>query len=219
MSVEEREVGAAKPPEVLTPDIVIRPPSAIEQQTRAEIDVQISTAKRYPRSLTAFKARLRDAVALDRATAASCFYTVPRDGKRISGPSVRLAELAASCYGNFRYGARIMAEDDECIVAQGVAYDLENNVLSSIETRRRIVGRDGKKYSLDMILTTSNAACSVALRNAVLRVIPRALVNEAYEKARSVAAGDAILTGQGASHSIKNAGAEDLIVTAVIIQY
>ncbi len=34
-----------------------------------------------------------------------------------------------------------------------------------------------------------------------------------------VAAGDAILTGQGASHSIKNAGPEDLVVTAVIIKY
>ena len=34
-----------------------------------------------------------------------------------------------------------------------------------------------------------------------------------------VAAGDAILTGQCASHSIKNAGTEDLVVTAIIIQY
>ena len=34
-----------------------------------------------------------------------------------------------------------------------------------------------------------------------------------------VVAGDAILTGQGASHSIKNTGAEDLVVTAVIIKY
>jgi len=34
-----------------------------------------------------------------------------------------------------------------------------------------------------------------------------------------VAVGDAILTGQGASHSIKNTGAEDLVVTAVIIKY
>ncbi|HOW87033.1 MAG TPA: cupin domain-containing protein [Candidatus Omnitrophota bacterium] len=34
-----------------------------------------------------------------------------------------------------------------------------------------------------------------------------------------VAAGDAILTGQGASHSIRNAGNEDLVVTAVIIKY
>jgi mannose-6-phosphate isomerase-like protein (cupin superfamily) len=34
-----------------------------------------------------------------------------------------------------------------------------------------------------------------------------------------VEAGDAILTGQGASHSIKNTGSEDLVVTAVIIKY
>lgn len=34
-----------------------------------------------------------------------------------------------------------------------------------------------------------------------------------------VAAGDAILTGQGASHSIKNTGSEDLVVTAVILKY
>ena len=34
-----------------------------------------------------------------------------------------------------------------------------------------------------------------------------------------IAAGDAILTGQGASHSIKNTGADDLIITAVIIKY
>lgn len=34
-----------------------------------------------------------------------------------------------------------------------------------------------------------------------------------------VTAGDAILTGQGSSHSIKNAGTEDLVVTAIIIRY
>ena len=34
-----------------------------------------------------------------------------------------------------------------------------------------------------------------------------------------VTTGDAILTGQGASHSIKNTGAEDLVVTAIIIKY
>lgn len=34
-----------------------------------------------------------------------------------------------------------------------------------------------------------------------------------------ISAGDAILTGQGASHSIKNTGSEDLVVTALIIKY
>jgi len=39
------------------------------------------------------------------------------------------------------------------------------------------------------------------------------------DKEFAVTAGDAILTGQGASHSIKNTGTEDLVVTAVIIKY
>ncbi|MFA6600989.1 MAG: cupin domain-containing protein [Candidatus Omnitrophota bacterium] len=34
-----------------------------------------------------------------------------------------------------------------------------------------------------------------------------------------VEAGDAIVTGRGASHSIQNTGAEELVVTAVIILY
>ncbi len=34
-----------------------------------------------------------------------------------------------------------------------------------------------------------------------------------------VRAGDAILTGQGASHAIRNTGREDLVVTAIIMKY
>jgi len=34
-----------------------------------------------------------------------------------------------------------------------------------------------------------------------------------------VTAGDAVLTGQGASHSVKNTGEEDLLITAVILKY
>lgn len=34
-----------------------------------------------------------------------------------------------------------------------------------------------------------------------------------------VEAGDAILTGRGASHSIRNIGKDDLLITAIIIEY
>jgi mannose-6-phosphate isomerase-like protein (cupin superfamily) len=35
----------------------------------------------------------------------------------------------------------------------------------------------------------------------------------------AVESGDAVLTGKGGTHSIRNTGDEDLVVTAVIIQY
>jgi mannose-6-phosphate isomerase-like protein (cupin superfamily) len=38
-------------------------------------------------------------------------------------------------------------------------------------------------------------------------------------KETEVAAGDVILTGSGASHAITNTGSENLLITAVIIQY
>ena len=35
----------------------------------------------------------------------------------------------------------------------------------------------------------------------------------------SIGAGDAIVTGQGSSHAVRNTGSEDLIITAVIVKY
>src|SRR5262249_8344200 len=96
-------------------------PSALETLTRSELDVQITTARRYPRSLARFKAAALMMIRMDQATAAACFYALPRrerreDGsfqkKTITGPSVRLAEIVASCWGNLRAGARVIAETD-----------------------------------------------------------------------------------------------------------
>jgi hypothetical protein len=43
----------------------------------------------------------------------------------------------------------------------------------------------------DMISTTGNAACSIALRNAVFKGVPKAFWNDIYEAARKVCMGDA----------------------------
>jgi hypothetical protein len=132
---------------------------------------------------------------LDEETASSCFYTLPArkggDGKALQGPSVRLAEIALSCYGNVRAAARIISDDGKFITAQSVVHDLEQNVAVSIEVKRRVTTKDGKRYSDDMVVTTSNAACSIALRNAAYRVVPRALITPVYDAARRVAVGDA----------------------------
>jgi hypothetical protein len=56
-----------------------------------------------------------------------------------------MAEIAVSCWGNVRYGARVIEETDRFIVAQGVCHDLETNVYNAIEVRRRITGRTGRR--------------------------------------------------------------------------
>lgn len=176
------------------------PPSALEALHARELDVQIMTARKYPRSLATFRARALTLVKLDAETAASSYYALPRrqrqdDGsvKRITitGPSVRLAELVATAWGNLRAGARIVAETPTEVIAQGYCHDLETNNAVVMEVQRRIVDRDGRRYSDDLVLLTKNAACAIARRNAIFAIIPRAFVNPLVEVAKKVAAGEA----------------------------
>lgn len=163
----------------------------LEQQTRGEVDVQISTAKRYPRSIRAFIELATEMATLDEDTAAACFYALPRGGKTVEGPSARLAEICASAWGHMRIQARVVDEDERFVTARGESWDLQNNVAIGYEVRRRITDKNGKKFVDDMIGVTSNAAASIALRNAVFKVIPSAFWRPIYLKCRQVAVGKA----------------------------
>src|SRR5215475_10940121 len=88
-------------------------PSAIEAIERAEVDVAITTAKRYPRDPAIVKRDMREMATKDPRIAASCTYTLPRAGKEITGPSVRMAEIAFAAYGNLNAGTRIVSMGDD----------------------------------------------------------------------------------------------------------
>lgn len=169
--------------------------TALSEITRAEVDVQITTAKRYPRSVQKFRQDAMSMATIDQEIAASCFYKLSRgkgeDRKIIEGPSVRLAEIVASAWGNMRFGARVVDINDKFVVAQGVAHDLETNVSNTIEVSRRITDKYGKRYSDDMVVVTSNAACAIALRNAIFKTVPFSYAKQIYEQAKRTAVGDA----------------------------
>lgn len=164
--------------------------SALEAQTRGEIDIQVSTAKRYPRSITKFKDEIQSLALLDQETAEACIYALPRDGKSVEGPSARFAEIVASSWGHMRVETRVVGEDDHFVSVRGVAWDLERNVAKAVEVRRRITNKAGRRFNDDMIVVTSNAAGSIASRNAVLQVVPRAYWFPTYEACRKAAVGD-----------------------------
>ena len=177
--------------------IQVQQVSAIAAITKSEVESQLDAAHRYPRTIKRF---IDDAMAMvcrSVDVASSCFYTLPPrrggDGKSITGPSVRLAEIAASAYRNLHVGARpieIGPQDTVC-AAQGVVWDLERNVRVTVEKTRRITTREGRRFSEDMQIVTQNAAASIALRDAIFRVIPRAYIDELDQAARKVAVGDA----------------------------
>jgi hypothetical protein len=157
--------------------------------TKAEIDIQISTAKAFPRSLQLFLKKAMSMATISEEVAASCNYALPRGGKSLEGPSVRLAEIVCSAYGNIRAGARVISNDGKTVTAQGICHDLETNYSVTVEVKRRITDRNGKTFNEDMQVVTGNAACAVAYRNAVFKVVPSALVNDVYDRAKEVARG------------------------------
>jgi hypothetical protein len=171
--------------------VVTVEPTAVESINRAEIDIQIATANKYRRDITRFKEEALSMATIDEETAESCFYALPRGGKNIEGPSIRLAEIAKACYRNIKTGYRIIAEDTTTVTAQGFCYDLERNVSTAIEVTRRITDKNGKRYNDDMVAVTKNAAGKIAERNAIFAVIPRAYINSIYNAAKAVAIGDA----------------------------
>lgn len=167
---------------------------------KSEIDVQIATAKAYPRSLKAFREEALSMATLDEKIAESCMYALPRREKdpqtgawvkkTIEGPSARFAEIIASAWGNCRAGSRVIGEDDRFVTAQGFFFDVERNVTKMREVRRRITTKNGNRFSDDMIAVTSNAACSIAVRNATFDGVPKAFWSNIYDEAKKTAIGD-----------------------------
>jgi len=158
--------------------------------SKAEIDLQISTAKSYPRSLAVFQKSAMEMVTYSREAAEKMYYKLPRGGKIIEGPSVRLAEIIGQNWRNCRIGARVLGNDDKTVTSQGVFHDLETNVAISFEIKRRITRKDGTRYDDDMISVTGAAAAGIAFRNAVLKGVPKIFWQPLYEKALETARGD-----------------------------
>ena len=161
----------------------------IYQQDKAQIDTQIATAKAYPRNI---KKAVEDSIftaTLDVETASSCTYSLPRGGKPISGPSVHLALILAQNWGNLRIEAKISSIDNKSITSQAVCFDLEKNIAIKVEVKRSIMTKNGRMND-DMITVTGNAANSISLRNAILKVIPKAVVDKVSKSAKQLITGD-----------------------------
>jgi len=165
------------------PPMVIAPTPA--RPGAFEIDVQ-RTAAGAPRDISKSLAEASSLVS-DAGIAETMWYRVERGGKTIEGPSVRLAEIMAYCWRNVAYAGNIIEIGERTVTAEGMAVDLERNNPVRVAVSRSIVDKGGRRYSEQMIQTTCQAAQSIAIRNAIFKVIPGAFVKRVLEHARAVA--------------------------------
>lgn len=177
--------------------IEVKQAEMLQAINRAEVDMQISTAKQYPRDLNAVLNKIVTYATMDKETAEECFYVLRRKDANgqdtvIEGLSVRMAEIIAGAWGNLRVQTRIIGNDGRMITAQAVCHDLETNFAVSKEVKRNITTKKGYTYSQDMQVVTGNAAASIAFRNAVLTVIPKAVTKRIINEVKQVALGQSI---------------------------
>ena len=177
--------------------IEIRQAEMLQAINRSEIDMQVATAKAYPGDIKRVLNTISTYAKMDKETAEECFYVLRRGSNTgstsiIEGVSVRMAEIIAGAWGNLRVQTRIIGNDGKTITAQGVCHDLETNLAVSVEVKRRITDKNGKTYSEDMQVVTGNAAAAIAFRNAVMKVVPKAVTKKVIDEVKQVALGNAL---------------------------
>lgn len=159
---------------------------------REEVDMQVTTAKAYPRDTVLAVEQSIKMATMNQEVAKACIYALERtkaDGSKaiIDGPSVRLAEILIANWGNLRAQLKVGEEGETFVTGIGEVWDLERNIAVRRESRRSILKRNGQRYGSDMIAVAANAASSIAFRESVFKVIPKAIVDTVYEAARRVA--------------------------------
>jgi len=168
--------------------------SSIEAQERANIDVMISVARKFPRNLKRSVDNAIAIVTMDEEAAKSCSYALPRkdkDGsvKTITGASVHLARILAQALGNIRVESRVKEITPTQIISEATCIDLENNYGVRVEVRRSIIGKFGR-FNDDMVTVTGNATNAIAYRNAVYAIVPKSITDNVMKAAKNKLTGD-----------------------------
>jgi hypothetical protein len=178
----------------------------IEQVTiddNAGISVEVVTAKKFPRNPVLAARTVVEMIKSSDTFFEKVQYAIPRRAtekdhrgnevvvnKIIQGPTVYLAKAIASEWTNLRCDSYIDQVGDSHVSCVGVCWDLEKNLGYKVCVVKSITTKQGFRYSNDMITLTQMSGMAVALRNAILSVVPTHVVDDcilaANEKAREV---------------------------------
>ncbi len=150
----------------------------------AEMKTAIVLARNNPREeLTAYTKMMKSCQRIGFADGA--VYSFPRGGQTVSGPSIQMARELARCWGNIRFGIRIVTEDVNNVHIKGYAYDLEsNNYIEAEDKFQKLVQRRGGWVKPDErdLRELINRRGAICVRNAILQLMPPDLVDDAVAK-------------------------------------
>lgn len=158
----------------------------------AEAQGKLVIAKRFPRNEVEAYAKAMEAC--QRPTmAAKAFYSFPRGGQTVEGPTIRFAEELARCWGNIDYGIKELSQDDGKSEMQAYAWDLETNaqsVQNFTNPHQREQGKKMVKLTSQRDIYENNANMATRrLRSRILAILPSWFVEDAIEECKKTLSG------------------------------
>ena len=166
----------------------VQPTAAIQTTNgryNQEIQGMVFMAKQYPRDQFAAYQRIKQACER-RSLAMIASYEYPRGGQKITGPSIRLAEVVAQNWGNMTYGVTELEQKQGESTCMAYAWDLETNVRS--EKIFTVKHERSTKKGLQILDDSRDIYELVAnmgarrQRACILAVIPKDVVDAAAEE-------------------------------------
>lgn len=152
----------------------------------AEVQARVVMAKQFNRSIVDVERKLQ-ASCERKSLAEIAEYEFPRGNTKVVGPSIKLLEVVAQCYGNIQSGYDVLYRDEEnhTSLCKAFAWDLENNIYTEIKfnvphTREKKSGNEILTNPRDIYELEANQA-SRRVRKCLENVIPRDLVEQARE--------------------------------------
>lgn len=158
----------------------------------AEAQGKLVIAKRFPRDEVAAFAKAMQACQRP-AMAEKAFYSFPRAGQTVEGPTIRFAEELARCWGNIDYGIKELSQDDGKSEMQAYAWDLETNAQSvqnfTNPHQREVRGKMQTLTSQRDIYENNANMATRRLRSRILAILPSWFVEEAINECKRTLAG------------------------------
>lgn len=159
--------------------------ASTEARAVAEVQASYIIAKKFPRNQHEAYSNIIQACKRP-FLAETAMYAYPRGGQLVKGPSIRLAEVLAQCWGNIDCGIREISQGDGVSVAEAYAVDLETNVriVKVFHVAHSRDTKQGKKRLNDARdiyeLVANNGARR--LRACILGIIPGDVIDAAVEE-------------------------------------
>ena len=159
----------------------------------AEAQGKLVIAKRFPRDEVQAYAKAIEACQRP-SMAEKAFYSFPRGGQTVEGPTIRFAEELARCWGNIDYGIKELSQDNGKSEMQAYAWDLETNAQSVQNFTNPHQREQGKKMvtltsQRDIYENNANMATR-RLRSRILAILPSWFVEDCIEECKRTVAGN-----------------------------